>query len=153
MVCQAGFVAQLCASRPEALACPWSGAACGSLTTFQEARAAPCRPSTFCRCTRQLSDIFDFGGGGQQSKKTAGCAVKPSKHVLYGLGSQSDCKRWCATAQAGYAVIFLNRKHSIQPFTKGLPSGQILDCLTQVRAGLAKYFCCQTWGCGLCVLL
>ncbi|KAK9834914.1 hypothetical protein WJX81_008277 [Elliptochloris bilobata] len=34
--------------------------------------------------------------------------------------------------QAGYAVIFLNRKHSIQPFTKGLPSGQILDCLTQV---------------------
>lgn len=31
--------------------------------------------------------------------------------------------------QAGYAVIFLNRKHSIQPFTKGLPSGEILECL------------------------
>ncbi|KAK9813822.1 hypothetical protein WJX73_000218 [Symbiochloris irregularis] len=34
--------------------------------------------------------------------------------------------------QEGYAVIFLNRKHSIQPFTKGLPSGHIMDCLTQV---------------------
>ena len=34
--------------------------------------------------------------------------------------------------QAGYAVIFLNRRHSIQPFTKGLPSGQILDFLTNV---------------------
>ena len=34
--------------------------------------------------------------------------------------------------QAGYAVIFLHRMHSIQPFTKGLPSGQILDFLTSV---------------------
>ena len=34
--------------------------------------------------------------------------------------------------QAGYAVIFLNRKHSIQPFTKGLPSGHIMETLTQV---------------------
>lgn len=34
--------------------------------------------------------------------------------------------------QAGYAVVFLNRRHSIQPFTKGLPSGQILDFLTDV---------------------
>jgi len=34
--------------------------------------------------------------------------------------------------QAGYAVIFLHRRHSIQPFTKGLPSGQILDFLTSV---------------------
>ena len=34
--------------------------------------------------------------------------------------------------QAGYAVIFLNRKHSIQPFTKGLPSGEIMECLTEV---------------------
>lgn len=38
--------------------------------------------------------------------------------------------------QEGYAVIFLNRKHSIQPFTKGLPSGHIMECLTQVT------FCC-----------
>jgi hypothetical protein len=29
--------------------------------------------------------------------------------------------------QAGYGVIFLHRKHSVQPFMKGLPSGQILD--------------------------
>lgn len=34
--------------------------------------------------------------------------------------------------QAGYAVIFLNRRHSIQPFTKGLPSGEIMDTLTNV---------------------
>ena len=34
--------------------------------------------------------------------------------------------------QAGYAVIFLYRKGSIQPFTKGLPSAQLLDCLTEV---------------------
>ncbi len=34
--------------------------------------------------------------------------------------------------QAGYAVIFLNRRHSIQPFTKGLPSGEIMDTLTDV---------------------
>ena len=34
--------------------------------------------------------------------------------------------------QAGYAVIFLNRRHSIQPFTKGLPSGEIMDTLTEV---------------------
>ena len=34
--------------------------------------------------------------------------------------------------QAGYAVIFLHRRHSIQPFTKGLPSGQILDFMTSV---------------------
>ena len=34
--------------------------------------------------------------------------------------------------QAGYAVIFLNRKHSIQPFTKGLPSGEILECLPAI---------------------
>jgi hypothetical protein len=34
--------------------------------------------------------------------------------------------------QAGYAVIFLNRRHSIQPFTKGLPSSQVLDFLTDV---------------------
>ena len=33
---------------------------------------------------------------------------------------------------AGYAVVFLTRKHSIQPFTKGLPSGEIVDCLTQI---------------------
>lgn len=33
--------------------------------------------------------------------------------------------------EAGYAVIFLTRKHAIQPFTKGLPSGDIVDCLTQ----------------------
>ena len=48
-----------------------------------------------------------------------------------------------ASVQAGYAVIFLNRKHSIQPFTKGLPSGQILDCLTQVRACLASPSRCR----------
>eukprot|EP00884_Botryococcus_braunii_P005180 jgi/Botrbrau1/14663/Bobra.0108s0024.1 len=29
--------------------------------------------------------------------------------------------------EAGYGVIFLHRKHSVQPFMKGLPSGQILD--------------------------
>lgn len=29
-------------------------------------------------------------------------------------------------------MIFLHRRHSIQPFTKGLPSGQILDFLTSV---------------------
>lgn len=34
--------------------------------------------------------------------------------------------------QAGYAVIFLYRKGSIQPFTKGLPSAQLLDILTDV---------------------
>lgn len=38
----------------------------------------------------------------------------------------------CSELQEGYAVIFLNRKHSIQPFTKGLPSGHIMECLTQV---------------------
>ena len=36
------------------------------------------------------------------------------------------------SVQAGYAVIFLNRRHSIQPFTKGLPSGEIMDTLTDV---------------------
>jgi len=34
--------------------------------------------------------------------------------------------------QAGYAVIFVYRKGSIQPFTKGLPSAQLLDILTDV---------------------
>ncbi|KAK9830471.1 hypothetical protein WJX72_011926 [[Myrmecia] bisecta] len=34
--------------------------------------------------------------------------------------------------EAGYAVIFLNRKGTIQPFTKGLPSSQLFDCLTEV---------------------
>lgn len=34
--------------------------------------------------------------------------------------------------QAGYAVVFLNRRHSIQPFTKGLPSGEIMDTLMEV---------------------
>ena len=29
-------------------------------------------------------------------------------------------------------MIFLYRKGSIQPFTKGLPSAQLLDCLTEV---------------------
>ena len=33
---------------------------------------------------------------------------------------------------AGYAVVFLSRRHSIQPFTKGLPSGDIVDRLTQI---------------------
>jgi len=40
-----------------------------------------------------------------------------------------------AFLEAGYAVIFLTRKHSIQPFTKGLPSGDIVDCLTQALDG------------------
>ena len=34
--------------------------------------------------------------------------------------------------QAGYAIIFVYRKGSIQPFTKGLPSAQLLDILTDV---------------------
>ena len=42
-----------------------------------------------------------------------------------------------AFLEAGYAVIFLTRKHSIQPFTKGLPSGDIVDCLTQALDGVA----------------
>ena len=33
---------------------------------------------------------------------------------------------------ANYAVIFLSRRHSIQPFTKGLPPGLIVDRLTQI---------------------
>jgi phosphopantothenate---cysteine ligase (ATP) len=33
---------------------------------------------------------------------------------------------------AGYGVIFLSRRHSIQPFTKGLPPGLIVDRLTQI---------------------
>lgn len=40
--------------------------------------------------------------------------------------------------QAGYAVIFLYRKGSIQPFTKGLPSAQLLDILTDVLVDSEK---------------
>ena len=34
--------------------------------------------------------------------------------------------------QAGYAVIFLTRVGSIQPFTQGLPEGELLDVLLQM---------------------
>ena len=47
-------------------------------------------------------------------------------------GHASQIVNLTRQSQAGYAVIFLNRRHSIQPFTKGLPSGEIMDTLTEV---------------------
>ena len=39
-----------------------------------------------------------------------------------------------AARQAGYAVIFLTRRGTIQPFTEGLPSGELLECLVHAPA-------------------
>ena len=83
-------------------------------------------------------------------------AALPDMHGLDGLASLARllclimpcaglAPQWCqgvgqvprrflslVRLQEGYAVIFLNRKHSIQPFTKGVPSGEILECLPDV---------------------
>ena len=61
----------------------------------------------------------------------------PSRKVcVHGQNYPIKCYTFTAELgrcmQAGYAVIFLHRRHSIQPFTKGLPSGQILDFMTSV---------------------
>ncbi len=53
-------------------------------------------------------------------------------------------------------MIFLHRRHSIQPFTKGLPSGQILDFLTSVLEpdeGAAAAVTCQLISKRACVSL
>ena len=86
------------------------------------------------RCVRFIDN---FSGGTRGALST--------EHYLQVRRHRCGTLTWLAVVfltvaptavQAGYAVIFLNRKHSIQPFTKGLPSGQILDCLTQVHCGL-----------------
>ena len=58
------------------------------------------------------------------------------KHCVRFIDNFSGGTRGALSAEefldAGYAVVFLTRRHSIQPFTKGLPSGEIVDCLTQI---------------------
>lgn len=52
--------------------------------------------------------------------------------VIRGNSDLVDGADYQSALQAGYAVIFVYRKGSIQPFTKGLPSAQLLDILTDV---------------------
>ena len=58
------------------------------------------------------------------------------KHCVRFIDNFSGGTRGALSAEefldAGYAVVFLTRRHSIQPFTQGLPSGEIVDCLTQI---------------------
>ncbi|BDA44561.1 Phosphopantothenate-cysteine ligase 2 [Coccomyxa sp. Obi] len=67
---------------------------------------------------------------------SGGTTVPLERHCVRFIDNFSGGTRGALSAeqflQAGYAVIFLHRRHSIQPFTKGLPSGQILDFLTDV---------------------
>lgn len=59
------------------------------------------------------------------------CRPARGKQLSVISRATSYIKFYALLFQAGYAVIFLNRKHSIQPFTKGLPSGEIMECLTE----------------------
>ena len=34
-------------------------------------------------------------------------------------------------AQNGYAVIFITRRGTIQPFSEGLPTEELIDCMAQ----------------------
>ncbi|CAL8463214.1 g2748 [Coccomyxa elongata] len=67
---------------------------------------------------------------------SGGTTVPLEQHCVRFIDNFSGGTRGALSAeqflQTGYAVIFLHRRHSIQPFTKGLPSGQILDFLTDV---------------------
>ncbi|EIE21331.1 DNA/pantothenate metabolism flavo protein [Coccomyxa subellipsoidea C-169] len=67
---------------------------------------------------------------------SGGTTVPLEQHCVRFIDNFSGGTRGALSAeqflQAGYAVIFLHRRHSIQPFTKGFPSGQILDFLTDV---------------------
>jgi hypothetical protein len=69
------------------------------------------------------------GGGGLGEREEASVGV-PASH-LHSPTAFFIFFSFFHPSQAGYAVIFLTRKHAIQPFTKGLPSGDIVDCLTQ----------------------
>ena len=76
-----------------------SATACASSTTLAAARAARCRPSSFCRHV----------GRGRRLAPSAcvrGRWCKPS----------SPPPRVPCAAQAGYAVVFLSRRGSAQPF-------------------------------------
>ncbi len=55
VVWQVHWFVPSCVSRPAALACHWSGAACGSLTTFRAERAGRCPLSTSCRSVPHTS--------------------------------------------------------------------------------------------------
>ena len=67
---------------------------------------------------------------------SGGTTVPLEKHCVRFIDNFSGGTRGALSAEefldAGYAVVFLTRRHSIQPFTKGLPSGEIVDCLTQI---------------------
>ena len=67
---------------------------------------------------------------------SGGTTVPLERHCVRFIDNFSGGTRGALSAEefldAGYAVVFLTRKHSIQPFTKGLPSGEIVDCLTQI---------------------
>ena len=67
---------------------------------------------------------------------SGGTTVPLEKHCVRFIDNFSGGTRGALSAEefldAGYAVVFLTRRHSIQPFTKGLPSGKIVDCLTQI---------------------
>lgn len=67
---------------------------------------------------------------------SGGTTVPLERHCVRFIDNFSGGTRGALSAEefleAGYAVVFLTRRHSIQPFTKGLPSGEIVDCLTQI---------------------
>lgn len=84
------------------------------------------------RCVRFIDN---FSGGTRGALSTeAFLEVRGAFQLIYvtRCASYVPVTRWMCVLQAGYAVIFLNRRHSIQPFTKGLPSGEIMDTLMDV---------------------
>ncbi len=81
------------------------------------------------RCVRFIDN---FSGGTRGALSAEHFLQERAPHIARQLRQVHAAVAELSCLQC-YAVIFLNRKHSIQPFTKGLPSGQILDCLTQVR--------------------
>ena len=85
------------------------------------------------RCVRFI-DNFSGGTRGalsvEQFLQVSLCMLKSGVRC-FDCDYVFECLR-CVCVQAGYAVIFVYRKGSIQPFTKGLPSAQLLDILTDV---------------------
>ena len=91
-----------------------------------EAHEAPYLLRSFCWCVTRplLSRTLSTG-----CKMVTHLQHCPASAVCVKHGMHRQAATYHLYRQAGYAVIFLNRKHSIQPFTKGLPSGEILECL------------------------
>jgi hypothetical protein len=107
------------ASRLAAPLCRWSATACASSTTSVPARAAPCPQSSSCRCAHVCGHAVRVPG------HAAGHSMLPAAPAAARVGRRTPppppVRCTAFTSQAGYAVVFLTRTGSIQPFTQDLP--------------------------------